>query len=501
MAFLKTFDECLEAAEYLNMRNQSGGIPLSEIREGDYPDDRATDDTTVDNDGSTTSTEANPPGPVSCSPPIGPPPLPELPSGGAWGDPHIRTIDGNFYDNMATGEFLAFDNGVAAIQMRTEPWPGQDSVSLSTAFAFRVGEHTVSVHTGGNTWIDDEPAQLTRGETIAVDDAELLRWEGGWVLVWPDGTVARVYLRASALILVVTPSDRAAVGLLGDNDGNPDNDLVTRSGDQLDANADADFETFYPTYIDSWRITGEESLFHYEPGQSTASFTVEGFPAMRTDASNLARDTRADAEDVCSTVGVKGDQLFESCVLDVGLTGDTSLAYDSFVIQTSNITSGPGGDEDTTVVGPSVDGGSIVSIGDLTVEFGEDPPTQDPNGVRPKWQCQVTDGSFHATSKFDESPTRKYEVTVEYLDAVASGTGQERFTLVIKRNAVDYAWVVNWVEHFSDAVDTISLEGTTLRATGSVFVNDDLSPALSPFALLPQDADLQPFAMEATCDQ
>jgi hypothetical protein len=359
----------------------------------------------------------------------------------------------------------------------------------------------VSVHTGGNTWIDDEPAQLTRGETIAVDDAELLRWEGGWVLVWPDGTVARVYLRASALILVVTPSDRSAVGLLGDNDGNPDNDLVTRSGDQLDADADADFETFYPTYIDSWRITDDESLFHYEPGENTATFTVEGFPATRTDASNLDPDARSDAEDICSTVGVTGDQLFESCVLDVGLTGDTSLAYDTFVIQASNTTSGSGGDEDTTPVGPSVDGGSIISFGNLTVEFGEDPPTQDPNGVRPKWQCQVTDGSFHATSKFDESPTRKYEVNVEYLDAVASGTGQERFTLIIKRNAVDYAWVVNWVEHFSDAVDTISLERTTLRATGSVFVNDELSPAMSPFAQLPPDADLKPFAMETTCDQ
>jgi hypothetical protein len=47
--------------------------------------------------------------------------------------------------------------------------------------------------------------------------------------------------------------------------------------------------------------------------------------------------------------------------------------------------------------------------------------------VRPEWQGQVTDGSFHVTSKSDES--------------IRGG---------LRR---------------SDAVDTISLEGTTLRAT------------------------------------
>ena len=490
--------ECVRVAGELNRRNESGGIPLSELGLASEDSEEAQDGTSSDGETSTT-TEAEPPGPVSC---VDPPPdlFPKTPSGGAWGDPHIRTIDGNFYDNMATGEFLAFDNSVATIQMRTEPWPGQDSVSLSTAFAFRVGEHAVSVHGGGATWIDDEPAELTRGKTIAVGDAELLRWEGGWVLVWPDGTVARVYLRTAALILVVTPSDRPSLGLLGDNDGDPDNDLVTRSGAQLEPDADDDFETFYPTYIDSWRITDEESLFHYEPGENTSSFVIEGFPAMSAVPSSLDPETRGGAEEVCASAGVSGDQLFESCVLDVGLTGDTSFAYDTFVVATST-TQELHRDESTADRSPSVDGGSILSIGNLAVEFGPEPPVKDPNGPSAKWQCDVTDGSFHATSTFDESPTRKYELTIEYLDAIASGTGQERFTLIVKMNAVDYVWVLNWVEHFSDAVDTISLEGGTLRATGSAFMNQELSPAVSPFSALPQGASLQPFALETTCDR
>jgi hypothetical protein len=501
MVLLKTLDECREAAEYLNMRNQSGGIPLSEIREGDYPDETATDDTTIDNGGSTTTTGAKPPGPVSCYPPNDTPALPKLPSGGAWGDPHIRTIDGNFYDNMATGEFLAFDNGVAVIQMRTEPWPGEDSVSFATALAFRVGDHTLSVHLGGSTWIDGEEAELTRGETIAVGDGEMLRWEGGWVLVWPDGTVARVYLRAAALILVVTPSDRPSVGMLGDNDGDPDNDLVTRSGDQLAPDADDDFDTFYPTYIDSWRTTDDESLFHYEPGESTSSFTIQGFPAAPSTADVLDPEVRTDAEEACASVGVTGGQTLESCVLDVGLTGDTSMAYDSFIVETS--TASP--DSETTDGGDipqtSTEGGSVVTIGGLKVEFGPEPPVQDPNGPSPKWQCEVTDGSFFATSRFDESPTRKYEVTIEYLDAAASNTGEERFTLIIKLNAVEHAWVLNWNSEFADAIDSLSLDGSTLSASGVAYLNEPTVPGVSPFSALPDNAELQPFHLEATCDQ
>jgi hypothetical protein len=497
----RALQACGALAGYMNQRNESGGIPASELDAVlDIETGTTSDDGSSVEDGSTTTQPPQDYPPLSCEPPSSETPS-KPPSGGAWGDPHIRTIDGNFYDNMATGEFLAFDNDVATIQMRTEPWPGEDTVSFATAFAFRVGDHTVSVHLGGPTWIDGEEAQLTRGETIAVGDGELLRWEGGWVLLWPDGTVARVYLRAAALILVVTPSDRPSLGLLGDNDGDPDNDLVTRSGDQLAPDADDDFDTFYPTYIDSWRLSDDESFFHYEPGESTSSFTIEGFPAAPSTADVLDPEVRTDAEEVCASVGVTGDQALESCVLDVGLTGDTSFAYDSFVVETSTVSPDNDEGENGDVSRPSIEGGSVVTIGDLLVEFGPEPPVQDPNGPRPKWQCEVTDGSFFATSRFDESPTRKYEVTIEYLDAATSTTGEERFTLIIKLNAVEHAWVLNWNSEFAGAIDSLSLNGPTLSATGFAYLNEPALPGVSPISALPDNTELQPFHLEATCGQ
>lgn len=495
-ALKRALRACGQLAAYLNQRNEAGGIPITEL-EG-----LGVETTETDAGTSTTTTSPEEQEPVSCGQPTpkagG---LPSPPSAGVWGDPHIRTIDGNFYDNMATGEFLVFDNGDATIQMRTEPLPGQDSVSLATAFAFRIGNHTISLHPDGNTWIDGERTQLTRGETIAVGDGDLLRWEGGWVLVWSDGTIARVYLRTAALILVVTPSDRPSEGMLGDNNGDPANDLVTRSGVQLDSDADDDFETFYSTYIDSWRISEDESLFHYEAGESTASFAVDGFPATDSAASDLLPDIRTAAEEVCTGVGVPADQFLENCVLDVGLTGDTSFAYDAFVVAASTPLPESTDDTDTDPNRASGAGDNTVTVGGLTVAFGSDPPIQDPNGVTPRWQCQVTDGSFHASGRFDETPTRAFEVTIEFLDAQTSGTGEERFTLTIKLNSVDYMWVLNWAEQFSDAVDSISLDGTTLTAAGSAFVNDELSPALTPFSALPAGTELQPFALHAICDQ
>ena len=37
------------------------------------------------------------------------------------------------------------------------------------------------------------------------------------------------------------------------------------------------FETLYPKYADRWRITQKESLFDYEPGETTETFTDRNF--------------------------------------------------------------------------------------------------------------------------------------------------------------------------------------------------------------------------------
>ncbi|MGD2042851.1 MAG: VWD domain-containing protein, partial [Acidimicrobiia bacterium] len=262
LAMAYSVQTCLALETFLNEKNASGGQPVEfSDAEGNLPPIESTDSTDP-----VTGQPDPPPGPVGCEPPPDPPPgLPEFPHvGWARGDIHIDTIDGNRYSNQAAGEFLLFENEATTVQIRTEPWGDSDVVSVATALAFTIGEHMVSVHAGGETRMDGEVVQLERGIPMPIAGGELLWWHGGWVVVWPDGTILRVHERDVALVASVTPSPGPTTGLFGDNDGDSDNDLFTREGQLLDTDADEDFESFYDVYIDSWRITNEESLFNYD---------------------------------------------------------------------------------------------------------------------------------------------------------------------------------------------------------------------------------------------
>jgi hypothetical protein len=499
-AMVRALQKCSDFAAALNKRNEASASP-TEVDDGppavdgdgtaDDGDTEGDDDDTADD--SADGTDAPPP--VSCPPP--PDTSSKPPTGSIHGDVHLRTIDGNVYAHQAPGEFLAFDNGVASIQVRTERWVGSDWVTVATAVAARVDDHTVSIHAGGEIWIDGALADIGRGETVHLGAGEVLRWEKGSVILWPDGTVAKVQLSTTQLLIVRPPSGTAR-GLLGDFDGDPTNDLVTRDGEQLDADADQrDWERFYERYIDSWRITQDESLFHYADGESTDTFQRIGPPPQRSSVDLLPAALAADAEAVCRSAGITREEVLEACILDVGVTGERAFAYDAYLVQAST----PDPDD---LLPPVVTGGgggdTVLTIGDQSLIFGLDPPTQNPDAPSAKWECQVDDGSFFADASFRET-TASYELRVEYLDAAMSNTGTERFSIVVRRANTDYAWVLTYAEHFAAAVDEISLDGATLTASGVLYVNDPPALGMGPISALPPGSTLTPFTLTASCDQ
>lgn len=98
----------------------------------------------------------------------------------------------------------------------------------------------------------------------------------GYDVTWPSGAVAVVDPIGAWGLQVTLGLLKAGsfhpTGLLADNlvarDGTP-----TPNRDQL-----------YGTFGDSWRVTQAESLFDYEPGRTTESYTgphVPGSPAHR----------------------------------------------------------------------------------------------------------------------------------------------------------------------------------------------------------------------------
>ena len=157
-----------------------------------------------------------------------------------------------------------------------------------------------------------------------------LERHGGMATVtWPDGSVLNATLNARTLDLAFAPSAAVAPsvhGLLGDGDGKPADDLTGRDGTVLDR-SDPDFGTkLYSQFGNSWRISQAQSLFDYQPGESTATFTDLSIPSAPVTVDSIPAAARANAEAVCQAAGVRSEPLLDDCLIDVGMTGIDSYA-------------------------------------------------------------------------------------------------------------------------------------------------------------------------------
>lgn len=468
----------------------------------DEPTEETSDDTDVEPEPfDPLGPEPDEPPPPGCNePPEGDDPPP---GGGIHGDVRVTTIDGITYGQQATGEFLVFENDTMVVQMRAEPAGDSQGLSIATAFAVGTGGASISMHGGGHTYVDGELRVLDRGERIRVGEAEVLwGYFDGWTIAWPDGQLVKIFDRGDGdgMSLTVQPGPGPAVGQLGDGDGDPDNDFVTRDGEPLSASIVDEFDAFYGTYVDSWRLTQDESLLHYDAGETTESFLIEGFPSFAVTMEELDPGDRADAEAACQAASVVDDALFEGCVIDVASTGDAGYAFDAFRVQLVTVRpdgsdgSDPEPSDDVTAETP---GDTVLTFSGERLTFGEDPPNQREGGVAPSWDCQITDGNLFADGSIDLADGPRYAVSVQYLAA------EPRFTLTVRRTdddqTDDYAWVLTNVAHFADAIDDVTLDGSRLTASGGIYVNDPPQPGLAPFSQLPNGATLDPFTLDLDC--
>jgi hypothetical protein len=143
---------------------------------------------------------------------------------------------------------------------------------------------------------------------------------------WADGSHARVaQLGASTLNVTVEPAAsraRALVGLLGDFDGSPENDLVGAGGAKLGMLPSG--QDLPHGFADTWRIAQADSLFDYQPEQSTATFTDPTFPDNSANAASVPN--RETAEKNCREMGITDRHLLDNCVVDFAVTSDFVFA-------------------------------------------------------------------------------------------------------------------------------------------------------------------------------
>ncbi len=276
-----------------------------------------------------------------------PPPPPATPVAWTVGDPHLLTLDGVGYDFHAIGEFVLL-RGVSGgaydgfeIQSRMgevldsddNPVPG---VSANVAVAARLGNGSeVMIDSTDATplSLDGAAQTLADGGVLAAGDDRIYREGDTYTVVFAgdDGIVGAGDARLSVVVrdgrldvgVQISEAMAGAVeGLLGDGDGNPDNDIARANGSVLER--PLAFDDLYGQYRDDWRVDSDsESLFTYDAGESLAGFYDANAPADVPAIGDFAPAEIDAARDAVTTAGLEpGTVAFENAVLDFLLTDD-----------------------------------------------------------------------------------------------------------------------------------------------------------------------------------
>jgi hypothetical protein len=298
-------------------------------------------------------------------------------SSGIWGEPHINTIGGNYYNFQAAGEFVALrDPDGTEIQTRQTPIPtlapgnydpsGLDNNGLSsclamnTAVAAKVGSHRVTYEPAFTSPYASGPFQLRiDGKLTTLGAQGLSLGDGGQVKSSSEGGGIEVDFSDGKIMTAIPAGSYASMnllnvtlenlGLVSESVGAAESGLASAfaKGSWLPALPDGAsvgpmpsalhdrFVTLYDTFANAWRVTGGNSLFDYAPNTSTSTFTNTVWPVENATTCAIPNQKAAQpvsaavAKDACKSISDKA--LFASCVFDVQATGASGFA-DTYVL-------------------------------------------------------------------------------------------------------------------------------------------------------------------------
>ncbi|MEH2073509.1 MAG: VWD domain-containing protein [Nostoc sp.] len=279
-------------------------------------------------------------------------------------DPHLATFDGLRYDLQTLGEFILTKSNDRTFEVQARHAPFSSLMSINSAVAVKTGSDRVALYT--KDFPDDNTSNPLRvnGKPVTIE-GDKLRLKGGGeilkqgnnyvissprgekVLVSPSSFGNNAFFNISPF--VYNRSGKYS-GLLGNVNGNPNDDLQIRGGGniseirstygdvnkvlnqvglrlpgELDKAEKVYFDRLYKDFGDSWRVKQEESLFDYPTGKTTENYSDRSFPDKYLTLNMLSPEQIQKAHNACTEARVTED-LMEGCIFDVGFSGFSEFA-------------------------------------------------------------------------------------------------------------------------------------------------------------------------------
>jgi hypothetical protein len=285
------------------------------------------EDATQDEDPAATTSTTTAPEPEEDAPIC-----PETPPSNVYGDVHVRTPDSLIYDFQFMGDFLIAESadGDVTLQTQMEPWEVNPEVSVNTKAAINVAGDTLVFDVdpatpftlnGEPTAMPTEDLALPNGGSISVGDPAS-GFRDNLAITWPDDSTQAVVRVSKRPFLDVglcrLDQTKEYEGLIGNLNGDPEDDMAVRDGDPVAQPASVED---LAEFGDSWRVAPDDSLFE-EPMPEAEHVT----PTKTITIEDLPEDALADAEEVCASMDIEDPLAQHQCAYDVAATGEDGFA-------------------------------------------------------------------------------------------------------------------------------------------------------------------------------
>ncbi|MDD1428103.1 S8 family serine peptidase, partial [Dolichospermum sp. ST_sed9] len=250
-----------------------------------------------------------------------------------WGDVHMVTFDKKYYDFQASGEFIFVESEREGddwvVQTRQKPWIYNTSVAVNTAFATLVDGNRVvfDLDFANRIQINGINATLADGQSLNIGNSIIQRNSNLYTLTYAgdDGIVDSADAQVKAFdngnhINLEVLRFGSVHGLLGDSDGNANNDFQLRDGTQLSSNPS--WDEIHGKFADSWRVRLDENLFQV----NQLPFIPN--PPILISLSTLAQKNLqgvANAFAKAREIGIPEGHFLNDGVLDFVVTGDAGF--------------------------------------------------------------------------------------------------------------------------------------------------------------------------------